>query len=155
MHILSLLYEMLNNLAPTYLTSLSPQSVGSTSSYSLRNSPDLRPPMSRTTLYSESFLPSTIREWNTLQPVQRNSSTLESFKASISEPLNKPPAYFYHGSRRLQVLHARLRNNCSSLNSDLFNRNIINTPLCPACGEDENTFHYFFLSSRYVIQRRS
>ena len=60
--------------------------------------------------------------------------------------------HFYVGSRKAQVLHTRLRTNCSSLNLDLFLRNISDSPLCQ-CGSIENAQHYFFHCRCYQIQR--
>ena len=65
-HKLSLLYKMFNNLSPLYLCSLIPPTVDTQSSYNLRNAHNIRTIHSRTTQYFNSFLPSTIREWNTL-----------------------------------------------------------------------------------------
>ena len=48
-------------LTPLYLSSLVPQSVSNISRYSLRNSNDLQTIDARTTLYYNSFLPSTVR----------------------------------------------------------------------------------------------
>ena len=70
-HKLSLFFKMKNNLTPPYLSSLVPQTVGQTTRYSLRNSNDLQTIQSRTTLYSNSFLPSTFRDWNNLTPEVR------------------------------------------------------------------------------------
>ena len=60
-HKLTLFYKIKSNLCPTYLSSLVPQTVNSISSYNLRNVNDLQTINVRTTLYYNSFLPSTIR----------------------------------------------------------------------------------------------
>ena len=69
-HKLSLFFKMKNNLTPTYLSSLVPESVGQTFRYNLRNSNDLLTIDVRTSLYSNSFLPSTVRDWNNLNQRQ-------------------------------------------------------------------------------------
>ena len=48
-----------------YLSSLLPQQVNKVSKYNLRSSNDLQTIRTNTTLYNNSFLPSTLREWNT------------------------------------------------------------------------------------------
>ena len=63
-HKLLLLYKMFNNLAPLYLRSLIPPTVDTQSSYNPRNAHNIRTIYSRTTQHFNSFLPSTIREWN-------------------------------------------------------------------------------------------
>ena len=50
--------------------------------------------------------------------------------------------------------HARIRTNCSALNSDLFRKNIVNSPSC-TCGAIENAYHFFFMCGRYTNQRNN
>ena len=44
------------------------------------------------------------------------------------------PPYIITGKRYTSVTHARLRNNCSSLNNDLFRNHVCDNPLCDLCG---------------------
>ena len=46
---------MINDLTPTYLTSLVPSTVENTSAYNLRDSQNIRPLLTRTQLYYKSF----------------------------------------------------------------------------------------------------
>ena len=48
------------------------------------------------------------------------------FKSRIKSNTNKSPEFYREGSKKLSILHARLRHQCSSLNSDLFRINITN-----------------------------
>ena len=73
----------------------------------------------------------------------RQLNTLSSFKTFLKKDLQSVPTYYYCGSRKAQILHARLRTGCSSLNMDLFYKNISESPLC-RCGSIEDTQHYFF-----------
>ena len=150
-HKLSLFFKMKNNLTPTYLSSLVPESVGQTSRYNLRNSNDLITINARTSLYSNSFLPSTVRDWNNLTPAARQVDSLNMFKQFLNRDREKVPKYFYSGSRRGQLLHTRLRTNCSSLCNDLFLKNITESPLCQ-CGRIENAYHFFFDCPLYARQ---
>ena len=43
----------------------------------------------------------------------------------------------------MQIIHTRLRNNCSDLKQHLFWKNIVASPIC-RCGEVESNTHYFF-----------
>ena len=103
--------------------------------------------MARTQLYYKSFLPSSIKSWNELAPVIRDSSSIQSFKYQLNKNLTKPPEY-YNGDRFLQIQHTRLRTNCSILNEHLFSKNVISDPYC-ACGAIESTKHFFFECQRY------
>ena len=151
-HKLSLFFKIKNNLTPTYLSSLVPESVGQTSRYNLRNSNDLLTINARTSLYSNSFLPSTVRDWNNLTREARQVDSLNMFKQFLNRDREKVPKYFYGGSRRGQLLHTRLRTNCSSLSNDLFLKNITESPLCQ-CGRIENAYHFFFDCPLYARQR--
>ena len=57
------------------------------------------------------------------------------------------------GQRRLAVLHARLRNNCSDLKCDLFHNHLTDSLSC-SCGYImENAEHYFFECDNYRDSR--
>ena len=132
-------YKMIHQPTPLYLSSLIPQSVSNISRYNLRNSSDLQTINTRTNLYYRSvlFLPSTIREWNNLSPETKQSVTVNSFKVCLNKDKQQVPTYHYTGNRSAQILHTRLRTNCSSLNFYLFTKNVIDSPLC-GCGSIEN-----------------
>ena len=144
---------MYNNLTPYYLSSLIPQQVEAISQYNLRNAQDIRNIRSRTSLYYNSFLPSTLRQWNNLSTETRQSNSLNSFKCILKKDKPSVPRYYYFGSRKAQSLHTRLRTGCSSLNLDLFLKNISESPMC-SCGSIENTQHFFFHCNLYLRQRR-
>ena len=73
----------------------------------------------------------------------RQSASVNSFKQSLNKNKTHVPKYYYSGSRQGQILHVRLRTNCSALNLDLFMRNITDSPLC-RCGSIEDSQHFFF-----------
>ena len=111
---------MVKGLLPPYLSSLLPLPVNRVSSYNLRNSNDIQTIPARTNLYYTSFLPSAIREWNSLPLDIRNSDSLYSFNRNLNNRDRFVPKYYYSGNRKLQILHTRLRTGRSSLNQDLF-----------------------------------
>ena len=64
------------------------------------------------------------------------------------------PSIYSVGNRYLSVLHARIRNNCSDLNQDLFRNHLRDNPLCTCNSVDsENSEHYFFSCMLYNNQR--
>ena len=152
-HKLTLLYKMQNDLSPEYLCSLVPPTVGSTSSYPLRNADDLQILHTNSQLYYNSFLPSAVREWNELPIETRNSSSLNIFKTRINNNISLPPSYYFTGKRLGQIYHARLRTKCSSLRHHLFSKNIIECPRC-ICGSVEDTHHYLLVCDQYTNIRR-
>ena len=104
--------------------------------YRLRNSSDIRTMYTNTNLFSNSFYPSTIREWNSLAQEIEDASSVASFKYQLKrETRNRaPPKYYSAGSRQGQFFHARLGMQCSSLNVDLYRKNMIPSPSC-SCGD--------------------
>jgi hypothetical protein len=79
-HKLILLYKMFNHLSPQYLSSIVPNTVGQTLVYNLRNASNTRNIFCQTQLYSNSFLPSSIKDWNDLPVELRNAPSLAIFK---------------------------------------------------------------------------
>ena len=51
-------------------------------------------------------------------------------KSRIKSNTIKSSEYYGEWSRKLKMIHARLRHQCSSLNSDLFRIYITNDPKC-------------------------
>ena len=119
-HRLTLFYKMRYSLTPQYLSSLVPESISNVSNYNLRHSNNLRGINARTTQYQQSFLPTAIKEWNNLPLELQQSNSVNSFKYNLTKDKEQTPKYYYTGSRRLQILHTRLRTHCSALNLDLF-----------------------------------
>ena len=102
--------------------------------------------------YLYSFRNTNIKEWNNLPLELQQSNTVNSFKYNLTKDKEQTPKHYYTGSRRLQILHTRLRTHCSALNLDLFLKNVSETPLC-SCGSTEDSQHYFFHCSHYQTQR--
>ena len=94
-HMLTMFYKMKNGLCPDYLASLVSATVGSASTYPLRNSSALLILHTNSRLYSTSFLPSAVRDWNELPEQTRNSPSLESrggFRGGVLWVLQHPHA---------------------------------------------------------------
>ena len=151
-HKLVIFYKIITDLTPEYLSNLLPPLVSDTSPYNLRNPDNIQSVRARTNLFFNSFLPSTIRAWNNLSEDIRNANTVTSFKYRRNRNRQVPPKYFNAGSRIGQILHARLRMECSSLNSHLYCKNIIPTPSCE-CGSFESPYHFLFQCPRYAAIR--
>ena len=135
-------YKMVNGLSPNYLNILVPPTIGNLTTYNKRRPNNLRTIACRTSLYNNSFLPSVISDWNFLRDEIKNAESLTSFKYHLN--LDKPaarPLYFF-GERKIQIIHARLRNRCCSLNNHFYLKHLVQSPLC-RCGSVESTEHYF------------
>ena len=101
-----------------------------------------------------SFLPSTISAWNSLPVDAKAINNIIGFKSYLYSDKPKTLRIFYYGKRRLQVLHTRLRNDCSSLNHHLYVKNILPSPFC-MCGRQETTYHYLFICPLFTEQRQN
>jgi hypothetical protein len=83
----------------------------------------------------------------------RVSPSIQALKYSLKSNISSKPFYYYTGSRLGQILHSRLRMQCSSLNQHLYRKNIVDSPNC-ICGLTESTTHYLFHCLRYTAQRQ-
>ena len=125
------------------------------SRYPLRNSEQYQAIDAKPLLYYNSFLPSAIRERNTLGNTVQSCPSVSSYKKKMStrQPV---PSYYLTGSPNEQILHARIRTDCSSLHYTLFIKtsyNIIQDKFC-ACGEIEDVQHFLFFCARFTAQRQ-
>jgi hypothetical protein len=74
-------------------------------------------------------------------------------KYSLKSNISSKPFYHYTGSHLGQILHCRLRMQCTSLNQHLYRKNIVDSPNC-ICGSTQSTTHYLFHYLRYTAQRQ-
>ena len=66
--------------------------------------------------------------------------------------MGKKSYYFNIGSRKEQIIFARLRLECSSLKDHLFQKNIIDSGLC-TFGKIETTAHCLLQCPNYIFNR--
>ena len=124
-----------------------------TTSNNLRNLNHFQNNCANTNLFLNSFFPATIRAWNDLSAEVKDAPSVAAFKSQLNKDLNKLPSYYKIGTRIGQIFQARLRLGCSSLNADLYRKNIVPCPTC-ACGGFESAHHYFFVCPRLAHFRR-
>ena len=153
---LSFMFKSRSDLLPTYISDLMPPLVRNISNYPLRNMNNYSVPFARTEIFKKSCIRSAITLWNAADNSLKDSNTLHSFKYQMKKPFaitSKVPSYYASGNRRLSVLHARIRNNCSNLNLDLFNNFLRPDPTCSCQVEPKNAEHYFLICHKHTIQR--
>ena len=61
-------------------------------------------------------------------------------------------SYYNFGRRKINIILARIRMECSELSHHLFNMNIIANPLC-TCGRNETTNHFLIECPQYHLHR--
>ena len=155
-HKLSFMYNVNTGMVPSYIQDLIPPLVSEISDYPLRNNSNISVPLNRTSISQKSCIPLSIRLWNSLEDNFKNISTLPTFKKHTISKFNiaHVPPFFSIGNRYMSVLHARLRNNSSGLNSDLFRNHIRNNPLCDLCDVAEDAYHFFLQCKKYSVERQ-
>ena len=153
-HKLVTFYKIIHGLSPNYLQNLVPPLVQETNNYNLRNANNIQTFASNTNLFYNSFFPSSVRAWNALPGETRQATTVTAFKNKLNIDLRRPPNYYNTGTRLGQVLHARLRMECSSLNSHLYHKNIVDSPSC-LCGGFESAHHFLFTCPRFAASRNT
>ena len=98
---------------PQYLQSLIPEKIGTKRPQS-RNLDNFYSMRARIETYRSSFIPSSVRLYNSLDIVDRSFEYVNSLMKRPS------PSLFYCGSRSSGIKHAQLRMKCSKLNFHLF-----------------------------------
>jgi hypothetical protein len=56
------------------------------------------------------------------------------------------------GSRKCNIIHTRLRHQCSSLGADLFRANIVNDPSCPCGCPLEDAIHLYECKNAIIYE---
>ena len=155
---LQLFYNIVNKNTPNYLCTLIPPTIQRTSVYPLRNGNDIILPFCRLSSTSDSFIPSTIKMWNSLNNNIRNVDTLSKFKSELKKidktENHSVPKHFFCGPRKLNIILTQLRNSASFLNFDLFRVGIVYDPSC-RCGAALENLKHFFLDCPIYIQART
>ena len=151
LHSLCMMFKIKNNKAPQYVTNLYP--IPTRPTYNLRNQANLPVPFYRLKSSSTSFIPNSIRLWNSISISTRNAPSLNVFKKLITPTL--PQCYYYRlCSGHNGKLLTRLRLGLSALNAHRFKYNLHDTPYCPHCNTTpETTIHFFFSCPAHHLAR--
>ena len=110
---LQLFYNIQNNNAPGYLSNLIPPTIQSTTVYQLSNGGDIIIPFCRLSITNDSYIPSTIRQWNNLDLSIRNVGSMPHFKSELKKLSNSYsvniPKYYSYGPRKLNIVLTQFR----------------------------------------------
>ena len=150
-HQMCVFHKMFYNKTPSYLSDLIPVNISSTSTYESRSSNLLQVPKCRTEIYKNSFIPSSVIEWNKLDDDIRNEASLALFKKHFDRAVkcNVHHVFENTGTRLNQIIHCRLRLGCSDLNAHKFDRFLQNESSC-SCGHHyEDTLHFLFICPNF------
>ena len=135
-------YKIYKNKSPQYLFKLIPEK---THAYATRNVDNIPCFKIRHNFFKNSFFPSTIIEWNNLDPTLRNSKSFVEFKKSILKFIRPSPSNAFNCNNYKDIrLITRLRVGMSHLHEHKFKHNFQDclNPIC-SCGLDiESTSHF-------------
>ena len=110
----------------------------------------------RHNFFKNTFFPSTIIEWNKLDPAIRNLTSFNSFKESILKFIRPAPNSIFqcHNPKGIKCL-TQLRVNFSHLRDHKFKRSFQDTinPLC-TCSLEAETTNRFILHDLYYENER-
>ena len=114
----------------------------------------------RTEYFKCSFFPSTIDLWNnTLPESARQIMSVASFKRVIGKLFEKNQLtelqrmYFCSGDRQVQIVLSQMRMQFSNLKTHLYDKQCIESPLCP-CGESDETIYHFYYNCKLFATAR-
>ena len=90
--------------------------------------------------------------WNSL-PHNLRKLNFKDFSKRIV-PSRSPNILYYGVQRKLSIIHAQLRMECSDLKSHLFGLYVIDSPYCICSGTREDADHFFTLSFIFSPEKR-
>ena len=152
------MYKLVSKLAPNYLVNLlqnlrRPE----TNNYSLRKKTEYAI-FCGTRKFYKSFLPSTLRSWETLPADVRSIDSLSGFKKVLKTRYNTNTLGLHvlynqlHGPYTKILTQIRL--GLSNLNEHLFTYNLADNPFCAVCLDAvESTSHFLIDCPKYTVIR--
>ena len=149
------MYKCSNNLVPDYISDIVPPLICEVTNYPLHKRHNIASVYTRTEISRRFCILSSVSDWNNLNNDIRESDSYVSFRSTFKNDVlgntQVPLAYFMKGQRRLSVLYARLRNNCSDLKIDLFQNHLMDSLNCSCGNINENAIHYESLIGPFKI----
>lgn len=156
-----MMFKIVNNQTPLYLSEIAPVTVGRASERNLRNQQNLNVPFARSETLYRSFFVFGARLWNKLPIETRSLQSLELFKLKLKSRYPEPKILYYYGQRWPSVIHSRLRQGCSKLNFDLhYNLHLDDIMPSCTCGAENEDSHHFLMNCphyndlRTVLERK-
>ncbi|MCG8431109.1 MAG: hypothetical protein MJA29_08040, partial [Candidatus Omnitrophica bacterium] len=152
----SLFYKIVNGLTPSHFSEfILNKCTRQFQPRDVRFRHELLPPFGRTDRYCTSFIPSACRIWNSLPDTVISARSLSSFKMQYKKHyFMKPIVGFDSGDRSVNIFHTRFRLHFTTLNYDLYLRNLCESSSCQ-CGATVETYaHYFLYCPLYIDARR-
>ena len=145
-------HKIYNKNVPEYLINILPLQANSNVKYNLRRGASIKQFYTRTEQFRKSIIPDCIRMWNSL-PHNLRKLNFKDFSKRIV-PSRSPNILYYGVQRKLSIIHAQLRMECSDLKSHLFGLYVIDSPYCICSGTREDADHFLMHCHLYCSQRK-
>ena len=113
-------------------------------------------PIARTSAFARSFIPTTTKLWNELSNDLRKETNRKQFKDGLSDLLKdvkSPNPYLAFGSKLGNMLHTKLRLNCSDLNEHRSKLGKLDSPKCGCGAMREDTEHFLLNCPLFDAER--
>ena len=147
------LFKMINNQSSSYLFQLVPSQ---NTRYFARNSENIPQLRKKHDFFKNFFSPSTIEEWNNLDPHIKKSKSISIFKSNILKFIRPKPnnVYYCHNPKGIRLL-TRLRLGLSHLREHKFKYSFQDclNPLCFCGSEIETSTQYLLHCPIYTNER--
>ena len=148
-------YKIQNDLTPSYMKDPLPPLKNHP--YTTRSEFVLHELKCHSDSFKNSFYPDSVRCWNRLDHLLRDSPNIQSFKKRLFADYRPPPRSLFgiHDSLGIRRLF-QLRVGLSPLLEHKNNHNFLDTPSdkCITCNRTENLEHFFLYCARFVSPRR-
>ena len=140
---------------PQYIQDIIPKTRHHNTGLALRNANARTLPRNRTTLFQQSFVPQTTKQWNNLPESIRTDPCLKTFKRAIDSRFGAEvaPKFNSYGSKKGNILHTRLRLNSSELNANLFKIQKSSSSSCECGNPSETVAHFVLNCPRFSVLR--
>ena len=116
----------------------------------LRRNNSLFVPFIGKEIFSKSFFPKTIREWNNVSDEIKRSNSVNSFKTKLHVTSIYGPSdvnkFFAYGHGYSTINHCRMHLGLIHLRSHLFNYNLVSTPYC-----ENKAFDHVLETSNFLL----
>jgi len=139
-------------LQTSYLTELLPDKISDTVECDVRNRDYFRTAYARTTKFQNSVINDGVRLWNNLSNDLKMIFSFGEFKRKITTS-KKQNLLHNRFTRVLNLVHARLRIQCSNLNDHLYKLHAGDSPMCRCSYRCEDCDDFFLHCPLYNAER--
>ena len=156
---LTLFHKIMAGKAPGYLQELVPGQTGDQIDHvhNLRNSQDLRLSLIKKNYFLKSYIPSTVRAWNSLSANVKSISTVDTFKLNLNKIYGKLECYkpYLSFSSCGHIHLSRIRMGLSGLNAQRHKFHLTDVKICGNCNYRlETDEHFLFFCPAYAAPRQ-